>query len=340
MELISGGLGYEGFGALQFVVEAVVEQMEVKKAVLAEVEGRIPEDCILTSNTSTLSIDEMARGLARPESFCGMHFFNPVHRMPLVEVIRGRLTGDRAAAAVYDLSLRLGKVPVIVRDGPGFLVNRILAPYLNEACFLLGEGCGINAIDGAALDFGMPMGPLRLIDEVGVDVLGHAAETLHRALGPRLEPAPALLALRESGRLGRKGSSGFYLYHGSKEHGQDESIYAELGLPAPSRRTPVGRKQIGMRLILSMLNEAARTLEDGIVDTASAVDLGVIMGTGFPPFRGGRLRYADQIHARAILDRLTEYLEPIGHRFEPAPLLRQLASEDRGFYAAFPQGKR
>lgn len=336
MERISGGLGYDGFGTLDLVVEAVVERMDVKRSVLAEIEERVPDSCVLTTNTSTLSIDEMAEALKRPERFCGMHFFNPVHKMPLVEVIRGNATSDEALATVFQLALRLGKVPVVVRNGPGFLVNRILGPYLNEAGHLLAAGASIEAIDDAALDFGLPMGPLRLIDEVGIDVMRHASGTLHAAFGDRMIPAPALVALGETDRLGRKGGRGFYVYEEGKEKGRDESVYPEIGLAPPGGRGPVDRQAIRRRLVLAMVNEAARALEDGIAAGAADVDVAMIMGTGFPPFRGGLLRYADDAHPRTVLDRLKELTDTVGPRFEPAALIRSLAEEDGRFYDAFP----
>ncbi len=334
MELISGGIDYDGFGQLDLVVEAIVEKMEVKRSVLAEVEARTSPDCVITSNTSTLTIDGMAQALARPERFVGMHFFNPVHKMPLVEVVRGSRTTDQAVAAVYALALRLGKVPVVTRDGPGFLVNRILGPYLNEAGFLLEEGATIDSIDQVALEFGMPMGPLRLIDEVGIDIMRHAGATLHEALGDRLAPASTLVALGESGRLGRKGGSGFYTYEDGKEKGMDSSVYGHLG---PRRAVgSTDSKAIRARLVLAMINEAARVLDEEIVSTAGDVDLGMIMGTGYPPFRGGLLRYADSVPLRTVLDRLVEYEKAVGERFAPAPLLVRLVDERRGFYEAFP----
>ena len=190
MELISGGIEYQGIAEADLVIEAVVERMDVKRMVLREVEDRARPDCVLATNTSSLSVGAMAEALARPERFCGMHFFNPVHRMPLVEVIRGTRSSDEAVASVYQLALDLGKVPVVVGDGPGFVVNRILGPYLNEAGWLLVDGVAIEQIDAAAKAFGMPMGPIRLLDEVGLDVARHAASTLHQAFGDRLLPAP------------------------------------------------------------------------------------------------------------------------------------------------------
>ena len=337
MELVSGGLDYDGFGRADLVIEAVVEKMEVKRQVLREAEERVPEGCVLTTNTSSLSVDEMAEALERPDDFAGMHFFNPVHKMPLVEVVRGARTSDVAVATVYSLATHLGKVPVVVRkDGPGFLVNRILGPYLNEAGHLLAEGARVEDVDGAAEDFGMPMGPLRLVDEVGVDIARHAGETLHEAFGDRMAPAAPLVALGATDRLGKKGGLGFYRYEDGDEEGVDPDIYRVLGDAVPEGRVDFDPREIRARLVLVMINEAAHILEEGIVERAADVDLGMIMGTGFPPFRGGLLRYADDIHPREVLDRLQEYRESLGLRFEPAPLIRRLAEEDQEFYEVCP----
>lgn len=338
MERISGGVEYHGISTCQVVVEAVVERMDVKRAVLAETEGWVAEDCVLATNTSSLSVAGMAKALDRPERFGGMHFFNPVHRMPLVEVVRGPETSDEAVATIYRLALELGKVPVVVGDGPGFLVNRILGPYLNEGGFLLGDGLDVETIDSVAKAFGMPMGPLRLVDEVGIDVSRHAGEALHEALGARLEPSPALRDIGSTERLGRKGGRGFYHYEDGKEQGVDASVYRDLGLPEPGS-APGGKPdetEIRRRLLLPMINEAARILEEGIVASASDVDLAMVMGTGFPPFRGGLLRFADSVHPRAVLEGLRGLEDTRGARFSPAPLILKLASEDRTFYEAFP----
>jgi 3-hydroxyacyl-CoA dehydrogenase / enoyl-CoA hydratase / 3-hydroxybutyryl-CoA epimerase len=335
MELITGGLEYHGLSNADLVIEAVVERMEVKRAVLAEAEQNVSPDCVLATNTSSLSVDTMAEALGRPERFCGMHFFNPVHRMPLVEVIRGADSSDWAVATVYALALRLGKVPVVVGDGPGFLVNRVLGPYLNEAGFLLGDGASIQEVDRAAKKFGMPMGPLRLIDEVGIDVSAHAGASLHEALGARLTPSPVLVALGKTERLGKKGGRGFYLYEKGRQKDVDETVYAELGSAVPAVRKKLTEREIRRRLVVQMINEAARALSEGIVRTAADVDLAMIMGTGFPPFRGGLLRFADSVHPRGILDRARDLSEKYGDRFTPAPLIEELAAADRTFYDAF-----
>jgi 3-hydroxyacyl-CoA dehydrogenase/enoyl-CoA hydratase/3-hydroxybutyryl-CoA epimerase len=335
MELVSGGLEYHGFAGVDLVVEAVVERLDVKRAVLREAEARVRPECILATNTSSLSVDAMADALERPERFCGMHFFNPVHRMPLVEVIRGSRTDDEVLATVHHLAVKLGKVPVIVQDGPGFVVNRILGPYLNEAVWLLADGASVEAIDRSARDFGMPMGPLRLVDEVGIDVARHAGDSLYQAFGERMLPAPAFEALGATGRLGRKSGKGFYEHRGDDDAEVDESVYAELGLPLPREGSGPAEREIRSRLVLSMVNEAARILGERIVTRAGDVDLAMIMGTGFPPFRGGPLRFADSLGPRTVVERLQALREKLGARFEPAPLLEELARKDHQIYDHF-----
>jgi len=335
MEMVKGGLEYHGLSTADLVVEAVVERMDVKRAVLREAEQNVDRTCVLTTNTSSLSVDEMASALEHPERFCGMHFFNPVHRMPLVEVIRGSASDAVSVATVYAFALGLGKVPVVVGDGPGFLVNRILGPYLNEAGFLLGDGASIRQIDAQAKQFGMPMGPLRLIDEVGIDISAHAGAALHEGLGDRLTPSPVLVALAKTDRLGKKGGRGFYLYEKGRQKKIDESVYADLGASVPNERRKLRDRDIRARLVVQMINEAARALDQGIVRTAAEVDLAMIMGTGFPPFRGGLLRFADSLHPKGVLDRARELEQAHGDRFAPADLLMDLAKSDRTFYEAF-----
>jgi 3-hydroxyacyl-CoA dehydrogenase/enoyl-CoA hydratase/3-hydroxybutyryl-CoA epimerase len=339
MELIGGGLEYHGLRPADVVVEAVVERMDVKRQVLSETERHVSTECVLATNTSSLSVDAMAEALDRPDRFCGMHFFNPVERMPLVEVVRGAATSDRTVATVYAFALALDKVPVVVGDGPGFLVNRILGPYLNEAGYLLGDGGSVAQIDEVAKDFGMPMGPLRLIDEIGIDVSTHAGNSLHDALGQRMKPSPALVALGNTNRLGRKGGSGFYTYEKGKEKGIDETIYELLGSVVPPQRE-LDETEIRRRLLVPMINEAARLLDEGVARTAADVDLGMIMGTGFPPFRGGLLRFADTHRPRALVEEARELQAAHGDRFEPAPLLVSLADSDGTFYDAFPGDAR
>ena len=334
MGLISGGLDYAGVGRADLVVEAVVERMDIKKAVLKEVEAVVGPDAVIATNTSSLSVDEMASVLDRPGRFAGMHFFGPVHRMPLVEVVRGEETDPDTIETIAALVVRMGKVPVVTRDGPGFLVNRILGLALNEAGHLLDEGHDVQALDRIWTDFGMPMGPCRLIDEVGMDVARHAGDSLAEAFGERMAPSASLVALGESGRLGRKGGKGFYLYEKGKERGVDGTVYADMG--QSSRRVPPDPARSCDRIVLAMVNEAARILEDGIVGSAADVDLGMVMGTGFPPFRGGLLRYADDRGLDEVAQVVERFAGEVGGRFQPCGLLVELARTGDTFHGAFP----
>lgn len=328
---ISPTLDYTGFAGCDLVIEAVVERMDIKKSVLREAEQHLMHG-LLTSNTSSLSITELQKVVARPAQFAGMHFFNPVDRMPLVEIIRGDQTNDETIATVFAVARRLEKTPVIVRDGAGFLVNRILAPYLNEAGWLLSDGASVAEVDKSLLEFGMPMGPFRLLDEIGLDVARHAARTMFEAFGERMRPSPAMVALEKTTRLGKKGGLGFYTYEAGKEKGVDETVYAEVGASARGRKIPSA--EIQSRCIYIMINEAARILEDGIVDRADDVDVGMIFGTGFPPFRGGLLKYADAIGTAQVKDTLDRYAREYGPRFEVAPLLRRKAAAHESFYTS------
>jgi 3-hydroxyacyl-CoA dehydrogenase/enoyl-CoA hydratase/3-hydroxybutyryl-CoA epimerase len=260
-----------------------------------------------------------------------MHFFNPVHKMPLVEVIRGEKTSDQTVASIYQLSKTLGKTPIVVKDMPGFLVNRLLLPYLNEATWLLGDGASIPELDEALLEFGMPMGPMELIDEVGVDVGDKVSHILREAFGPRMEPSPYNAKVVESGRLGKKNGKGFYQYDAQGRNREFNSeIYSIIGVTP--REGSVSAEEMVDRCILPMINEAARCLDDRIVETAAEVDLGMIMGTGFPPFRGGLMRYADSLGPRAIVEKLRMYEKRLGVRYEPASRLLKNAEVGKLFY--------
>jgi 3-hydroxyacyl-CoA dehydrogenase/enoyl-CoA hydratase/3-hydroxybutyryl-CoA epimerase len=270
--------------------------------------------------------------MRKPERFGGMHFFNPVHRMPLIEVIRGDKTDDLTVAKIYAFSKQLGKTPIVVKDRPGFLVNRLLLPYLNEATWLLADGAAIDEIDEALLDFGMPMGPMELIDEVGVDVGEKVAHILHDAFGARAEPAPFNTKVVAAGRLGKKNGKGLYEWDASgRKKTLNPEIYGILGV-TPSKGK-VSREEIVDRCILPMINEASRCLDEKIVESAAEVDLGMIMGTGFPPFRGGLLRYADSVGAKTIVEKLRRYQARHGARYEPAPALLQMAERGSTFHA-------
>jgi 3-hydroxyacyl-CoA dehydrogenase/enoyl-CoA hydratase/3-hydroxybutyryl-CoA epimerase len=330
LNLLSGTLDYSGFERCDLTIEAVVEKLGVKRTVLKEWEASVPREAIFASNTSTLPISEIGAGAMEPGRVAGMHFFNPVHRMPLVEVIRASRTSDETVATIFDLAKKLGKTPVVVKDSPGFLVNRILAPYLSEAVRLVREGCAIEFVDEAMTGFGMPVGPIALLDDVGLDVAVKAGEILHAAFPDRMAPAgdEALVA---AGRLGRKSGRGFYGYDGSKRLHPAGEAYRALGVE-PSDKPPLSREEVLDRLLLPMINEASFCLDEGVVARPEKLDLAMIFGTGFPPFRGGLLRYADTLGAARVYARLSELAASAGRRFAPAPLLARMAERGGSFY--------
>jgi 3-hydroxyacyl-CoA dehydrogenase/enoyl-CoA hydratase/3-hydroxybutyryl-CoA epimerase len=329
---IAPTLDETGFARVDIVLEAVVENLDVKQKVLAAMEERIGERAVFASNTSTLPISEIAARAVRPERVVGLHFFNPVHRMPLVEVIAGQRSAPESVATVHAFARTLGKVPVVVRDAPGFLVNRILMLYFNEALRLLAEGVTIEAADAAMLEFGMPMGPFALMDEIGLDTGQHAAAVLEGAFGKRIGAAtPILQAQVAAGRLGKKNGKGFYHYKNGRRAGADTSA-AKLASPGAPLSLPVETLQ--ERMVLAMANEAAVCLEDGVVREPRDVDIAMVFGTGFPPFRGGLLRYADSIGLPVLVDRLARLADAQGERFRPAALLRDMVREERRFYPA------
>lgn len=327
--LITPTLTYEGLNQTQIVIEAVVENLDLKKKVFSELEGFVSDDCVIVSNTSSLSITEMQKALKKPERFAGMHFFNPVHKMPLIEVIRGEKSSDETVSMVYELSKKLGKMPVVVKDAPGFLVNRLLLPYLSEATYLLSEGAPVEELDRVLLEFGMPMGPLELIDEVGIDVGEKVAHILFDAFGERVKPSEMNAKALKAGLLGKKNGKGFYRYEGKNKR-FDSSLYQLLGIsPQPGK---IKSQEILERCVFSMINEASRCLTEGVVLSAHDVDLAMIMGTGFPPFRGGLLRYADTLGLSKIIDCLREYEKTQGIRFRPAEALIHQQEKYGKFY--------
>ena len=333
MDRVTGGVDYAGFRLQDVVIEAIVEDMEIKKKVIAETAQNMRADAVIATNTSSLSVTEMQKAHPRPEFFAGMHFFNPVDKMPLVEVIRGEKTSDETIATIFELSKRMGKMPVVVKDGPGFLVNRLLLPYMAEAAFLLQEGMNIETVDRAFVkEFGMPMGPFALMDEVGLDVCIKVLKIFKKAFGERIEMAPCLERLEKSGRLGKKNKKGFYTYDENSRRGKvDESIYADLGLSAPTN--PLKTQECLERGIFAMINECSRALrDDHIVESAAEVDLAMIMGTGFPPFRGGLLRYTDSIGAAYVVGQLNQYAAKGAARLKPAQALQSMASANQTFY--------
>jgi 3-hydroxyacyl-CoA dehydrogenase/enoyl-CoA hydratase/3-hydroxybutyryl-CoA epimerase len=334
IDAVSVTTDYSGFKNLDVVVEAIVEDMGIKQKVIGECAGQMRPDAIIATNTSSLSVTEMAKGHPRPEFFAGMHFFNPVNKMPLVEVIRGEKTSDETIATIFELTKKMGKMPVVVKDGPGFLVNRLLLPYMAEAAWLMQEGMSIEVVDKAYVkDFGMPMGPFELMDEVGLDVCIKVLKIFKKAFGERIEMAPCMEALEKSGRLGRKNGKGFYTYQADGKRGDvDQTVYGALGLGAATN--PLQPKECIERGVFAMVNECSLALiEDHIVELPHEVDLGMIMGTGFPPFRGGLLKYADSIGSQYIADQLATYANTRNaKRLKPATPLSNMAKSNAKFY--------
>lgn len=329
MGLISVGLNNGGFKQCDFIIEAVVEDMKIKQKVFRELDGFLPKNVVLASNTSSLSVTQMADGCRFPERIIGLHFFNPVHRMPLVEIIRAKQTSDETIEKTVQFSRKLGKTVILVEDKPGFLVNRLLLPYLNEAAYLLQEGMSPEAIDGIAERFGMPMGPVELVDQVGIDVGYKVAHILQDAFGDRMKVASVLEEVKQKGLLGKKSGKGFYIYSGKK----DKSINPEAR-PSQVVSKNVSDEDALKRMMYIMINEAARCLEEKVVDSAATVDIGMVMGTGFPPFRAGLLHYADSIGAVRIVEDLTRFQKSVdAQRFEPCAYLKDLASSGRKFHS-------
>jgi len=322
-----------GLGGIDLVVEAVAERMDVKKSVLADVAAALPDDALIVSNTSSLSITEMAEATGNPGRVAGLHFFNPVDRMPLVEVVRGEKTSDRTAEEVRAFAGRLGKIPIVVRDRPGFLVNRLLLPYLIEGARLLEEGVALERIDGELEEFGMPMGPFALLDMVGIDIASHAAANLRAGLGDRFQPSGLLTTMVEAQRLGRKTGRGFYFYGSRGERRRDSGLESFLSLQA-GEKADLPAADIVDRLLLFMVNEASLCLEEGVVDSPETVDAGMILGAGFPPFTGGLLRYADSRGLPETAGRLESLAETAGVGFAPSQMIKDLVKAGRGFYGA------
>jgi 3-hydroxyacyl-CoA dehydrogenase/enoyl-CoA hydratase/carnithine racemase len=334
--LVNGTLSDIELCHSDIVVEAIVENREAKQHLFARLEPLMPDDAILSSNTSTIPITQLAEELERPERFCGLHFFNPVRQMPLVEVIRGRKTSDSTVATAVAYARSLGKSPIVVNDGPGFLVNRLLLPYMNEAALLLCEGADMQAIERAAKSFGMPMGPFILYDVVGLDVAVHAGRTMAEAFPDRVVPAQIVQRLVDAGRLGQKVGQGFFDYSPSKggkpPRGADSDKVSQL---IEQCRAGAARKfsseELTDRLFLPMLVEATRVLDDSVVGDVRDVDLALILGIGFPPFRGGLFFWADETGPARIVEKLQQYA-PLGKRYEPSAMLTRLAESNSRFY--------
>jgi 3-hydroxyacyl-CoA dehydrogenase / enoyl-CoA hydratase / 3-hydroxybutyryl-CoA epimerase len=317
---------------VDLVIEAAVEKLDLKQQIFRGIAEQIPNCQVIASNTSALSIDAIANGLADPGKVVGIHFFNPVHRMQLVEVVQGSKTSPQTLATAVQFVKSIGKLPVLVKDSPGFLVNRILLPYMMEAFNLFSEGYHLERIDRAMLDFGMPMGPLRLTDEVGLDVSLHVGSDLAQRVQHLPPLNNAIERMLAQGWLGRKSGKGFYDYSSSAERPNPElSAYQPQSEPTDGDDTVLRD-----RLVLVMINEAGRCLEEKVVTDPADVDFAMIMGTGWAPFRGGPLRYADSIGISTLVARLRELSQKGRDYFAPCALLNEMASRGSSFYPTSP----
>ena len=329
MHQLSGTVTYQGFDQSDVVIEAIVENMDIKKSVFSELEEHVSETTIICSNTSSLSITEMASAFKQSSRFCGMHFFSPVNRMPLVEVIPHSKTSPETIAAIVRLSKEMGKTPVVVKDCPGFLVNRLLIPYVNEAVYLLQDGMKIDSIDRVSEQFGMPMGPLALADEVGLDVGFKVAQILEDGYGSRMKVAESFENISQKKEwIGKKSGLGFYEHKFSKRR-VNASVYQVI---VRSDRVSISDEECLDRLFLIMVNEAAKALEERVIANPEQLDMAMIMGTGFPPFRGGLCRYADERGIQSIVDSLQSLVDTNGERFKPADLLVDMSKSNTTFY--------
>jgi 3-hydroxyacyl-CoA dehydrogenase/enoyl-CoA hydratase/3-hydroxybutyryl-CoA epimerase len=322
---------YSGFHTSDVIVEAVFEDLSLKHKVIREIEEAAGEGVVLGSNTSTIPITRLAEASARPDHVIGLHFFSPVEKMPLVEIITHAGTADWVTATAHAYAKKIGKTPIVVHDSPGFYVNRILSPYMAEAALLLQEGVRMEELDRAMTEWGFPVGPVTLYDEVGLDVAQKAGKIMAEAFADRMGNPPTVIdKMVADERLGRKNSKGFYKFgKDGKKTGPDEDVYALFGNP-PKKETP--REELQERLALIMVNEAVRTLEEGVLRSARDGDVGAVFGIGFPPFRGGPFWYVDRTGAQDVLDRLRALEQRYGARFRPAKMLEEMARDGRKFF--------
>ncbi|WP_145518530.1 fatty acid oxidation complex subunit alpha FadJ [Yersinia bercovieri] len=338
MMLISGSTDYRGFETVDIVIEAVFEDLSLKQQMVADIESFAATHTIFASNTSSLPISQIAAQAQRPEQVIGLHYFSPVDKMPLVEVIPHAKTSEETIATTVALARKQGKTAIVVADRAGFYVNRILAPYINEAARCLLEGEPIDSIDSALVDFGFPVGPITLLDEVGIDVGTKIMPILVEQLGPRFAAPPSFDVILQDGRKGRKNSRGFYLYptqsrgvKWKRNPGKqvDTSVYVLLGVTAKAH---LGSATIAQRCTMMLLNEAARCLDESIIRHPRDGDIGAVFGIGFPPFLGGPFRYLDSLGADKMVKTLRLLAQQFGERFEPCQLLVTMAEQQQRFY--------
>jgi 3-hydroxyacyl-CoA dehydrogenase/enoyl-CoA hydratase/3-hydroxybutyryl-CoA epimerase len=339
LALLTATTDYSGMKGTDLVIEAVFEDLAVKHAVVREIEAACKPGVIIASNTSSIPIGKIASAAAHPENVVGMHYFSPVHKMPLLEVIQTRQTSPEVVATAVAIGKKQGKTVIVVNDGYGFYTSRILGPLMSEASYMLMEGAPIDFIDKAMTAWGWPVGPIALLDEVGIDVAAHVGPIMLEAFGDRLAPPPTMARLVADDRKGRKNKRGFYLYSDDtrkKGRGKrvDESVYAVLGLdvPDPEVKPAILREEVQMRCSLQFVNEAMHCLGEGILRSVRDGDIGAVFGLGFPPFRGGPFRYTDAVGPALILKRIQDYEQRFGKRWAPAPALVEMAKSGKRFY--------
>jgi len=328
MMQLSGGTDFTTYQSVDLVVEAVFEDLDLKQKMVADIEQNTTKETVFATNTSSLPIHKIAEKAERPENVVGLHYFSPVEKMPLVEVIPHSSTSDETIATVVNFARKQGKTPIVVKDSAGFYVNRILAPYMNEAAHLLLASEPIEELDNALLDFGFPVGPITLLDEVGVDIGAKIIPILVNELGERFQGPDVFDTLLNDGRKGRKSGKGFYTYKGKKKQ-VDKSVYKLLNLePVAS----LDKEQLALRCVLPMLNEAVRCLDEGIIRSPRDGDIGAIFGIGFPPFLGGPFKYMDQVGIKVLVELMQEYAQKHGDRFAPCDGLLTRYEKGESFY--------
>lgn len=328
---ISGTTDYSGFEHANLILEAATENLELKKKIFAELEAHVTPDAIIASNTSSLTIDAMAQGMKHPERFVGMHFFNPIQKMPLVEVVAGKHTSPETLATAVDYCKKLGKTPIVVGDCPGFLVNRIFLVGAIEVMLMLEEGYSVSSLNKALLDFGMPMGPFELADEVGIDVTYKVGDIFEKAYGERMHPAKILAIMAERGLLGKKVNKGFYIYSNGKNPVWNHDVQKFIDMIG-KKTSDLPEDRILPRFLYTMINEAARCLEEKVIGRPDYLDMALIMGLGFPPFQGGLLRVADREGIDKVVTTLKELEKKHGIRFAPCKLLITMQQKHQNFY--------
>jgi len=334
LAMITGCVDYSGFKNVDMVIEAVFEDLSLKQKMVDDMESQCSEKTIFASNTSSLPIGKIAEKALRPENVIGLHYFSPVDKMPLAEIIAHAKTSDQTISTTVAFAKKQGKTPIVVQDKAGFYVNRILAPYMNEAALILLEGESIGKLDKALVNFGFPVGPMQLLDEVGIDVGAKIGPILQAELGERFAPPEAFNKLISDKRLGKKVEKGFYLYKDKKgkkvtKKLVDESIYSLLNITVKDQKT---NYELVQRCVYMMLNEAARCLDEGIIRNARDGDIGAIFGIGFPPFLGGPFNYMDTLGAKTLVTKLNQWSDEFGERFEPCQALITMAENGNKYY--------